>query len=1126
MGVEANADGSVTVTFDLGDEGASGMARARVVAVREASAGSRDQETGVLSATASGQDVVVSSDLSGATGTGLVYTFGVGQLRSFDRYFFYLACQDAQGWYDAPSGSAAALNTPGPVTGTAIGNNAGLVYDPTPPSINVTDVRAQTDGTLRVTYNLTESGNSELSGARLVASATPMTRDQVLAASGASVADVTVAGADVALSSQVATLSGLTNWTSYLVYYAASDNQGWYDNGSFTGGNALSRAIDSNGGRTWDQTLPTISITGMTFTDPGNSNNLRVTVSITDGGNSGIERATVFLRESGGTNSSISQDAILFGSGSGQRVNLLTNTSSDYSNSLQQDFALSEYTQYHAYAAILDNQGNYDGSPATADGNHDPVANPLLVAGQAIPNGGRTYDITKPAFGLTDAQAQSDGSVVVSYTLDESGGAGLNQAVIYATTSGSGISASGVLAQATNVQSVPAVGTGSVTFSAAQLSSQWTPYYFFAAALDNQGWYNTSGSFGDDGTVSGYSIQNNGNRTWDRTAPSLDAGPSMTLVSGSSVNVAWSGATDSMSGLDYVKIMVTTSSAAFASAAIATAVDSGSAQRVATSASAAGDADVAGLQTGATVYGWAVAVDNQGNVSAARRTSPISISLDTEPPVATWVSGSQTGNTTATVTIDVSDNLTGVASGTLYVRRSSGGVNDYSGGFTGTGNKVFSVTGLQSFTDYEVVVTATDGAGNATGETTVQTFRSWDATNPSLGSTTVGYSGTDAVVSYSVSDAESGLRSLVVSGDASGSVSLSGSSAASSLNAPGLAYGSNTNVVVTVTDRAATDGSYLSSKGSDNSAQAVYAVAVPFPAPSFSFDSVSSTETTITVEYTAEADGGTVYLYASTVSVDAASTVANGVAVPAGASQTFAFTSLTSGTEYHVGGYASNGDGVEAFVSTTETTIPVAFQVLSSSGSLSSVSSSGVNGIYSVKVNNYEPSTLRPSPFGDYPGRIAWVNPSWDTDNGIWIQHRNIGDRYSANVSMNYSFGTVTPQSLYISVHDDVGNPVDPLDSFVINTGFNLIGGHVYSFVMWINQKLHVEVYNNTLSQHEGTFETTWPMGDFNSIWNTNYWTPGQTSSTQVICQEVQSVEFFDTYVGFASDGSVVAIAA
>eukprot|EP00873_Tetraselmis_striata_P033996 jgi/Tetstr1/454260/TSEL_041179.t1 len=580
MPVAANTDGSVTVTYSLGDAGGgSGVSRARVVAVQEAAAGARDQRTGVLeAATAGDKSVVASSDLAGSVGSGRVYTFGAGALNHYARYFFYAACQDAQGWYDAPPGSAVALHTPGAAAGVPIGGNGGRTYDPTPPSIAVTGVVAQTDGTLRVTYSLSESGGSGLDGARIAASTTAMTRAAVLAASGSSAANVSRAGTTVNVSGQVVSLSGLANWTAFRVYCAAKDNQGWFDNGSFSGGNASSRAIDNNGGRTWD-------------------------------------------------------------------------------------------------------------------------------------------------------------------------------------------------------------------------------------------------------TVS----------------PSLDASPGMALVSGSSVRIRWSGATDAMSGIDFVKLLATTSPSALANTVIAAAGDSGTAQRVTTvdPAAASGNAVVAGLLTGATVYGWAVSVDNQGNVSAARRTSPTAITLDSQAPTVAWVSGSQTSDTTASITVSVTDDLTGVAAGSVYVRRAGTAVNDYTSAFSGAGNKTFAVTGLQSFTSYNVIATATDGAGNTMGETTVKTFRSWDLTKPTITSVSVSYTGTRADINYSVGDSGSGLRSIAATGDVSGSRALSGTSASGVFSANTLSYGANDNIVVTVTDLAASDASYLTSRGSNNSESVTRSVTVPYPAPTFASHSVT-----------------------------------------------------------------------------------------------------------------------------------------------------------------------------------------------------------------------------------------------------------------------------------------------
>ena len=839
MGVVANTDGSVTVTFDLAESGGSGLSSAKIVAVREGSSAPADQKA-VLDAATSGTAIVASSNLAASPGSRKVYNFSAGQLDYYAKYSFYIACQDVQGWYNSPPGSVTAVNSPGPVAGTKIGNNGERVYDPSPPTINVSDVRATTDGKLRVVYTLTESGNSMLNAARVAASTSAMTRDQVLAATTSAVNVVVLNTANVSAVNQVATIEGLSGWTDAKVYFAAKDNQGWYDNGSMTGsGNANSLAIGNNSARSWDTANPAISITTTTFTDAGNSNTIRIGVSVTDSGNSGINRAGVFFRESAGTNASVSQYEILFGTSAGVREALLSNTTSSFANSVTRDVTtLKEYTQYHVYAAVLDNQGNYNGSAATAHATtFNPVSNPLSVTGTAIPNGGRTYDLAKPVITISDAQAQSDGSVIVTYTLSESGGSGLISARIYVRTDQTALAASSVLVFSPNRSAV--VGTSqTVTFAAADVPNHWTAYYFFAAAKDIQGWFNSSTSAWNDGTISAYAIQNNGGRTWDRTAPALNANPTMALASGTSVTITWSGASDSMSGLKHVKMMVTTSNAAFTNTSIDSAADSGNTQRVTTSTDASGTATISGIQTGATVYGWAVSVDKAGNVSTAQRTSPQSIALDNIAPTSAWVSGSQSGNTTATITVSVADNLTGITSGTVYVRRSGTSTNDYTGTISaGAGNKAFNVTGLQSFTNYDVVVAVTDGASNSS-TTTVKTFKSWDTSAPVITTTTVTNTGTTANIAYNLSDSGSGLRSIACSGNATGSQSLSDTSANSSFTATGLSYGANS-LTFTLTDRASdNNSSYLTNKA-DNTVTATGSITVTRPAPTFSAQSIT-----------------------------------------------------------------------------------------------------------------------------------------------------------------------------------------------------------------------------------------------------------------------------------------------
>jgi len=195
------------------------------------------------------------------------------------------------------------------------------------------------------------------------------------------------------------------------------------------------------------------------------------------------------------------------------------------------------------------------------------------------------------------------------------------------------------------------------------------------------------------------------------------------------------------------------------------------------------------------------------------------------------------------------------------VRRSGTSTNDYTGTISsGAGNKAFSVTGLQSFTNYDVIVAVTDGASNSS-TTTVKTFRSWDTSAPVITTTTVTNTGTTATITYNLSDSGSGLRSIACSGNATGSQSLSGTSVNGSFTATGLSYGANS-LTFTVTDRASdNNSSYLTNK-SDNTATASGSITVTRPAPTFSAQSItgnsSGTNGTgrVAFSYTAVSDSG------------------------------------------------------------------------------------------------------------------------------------------------------------------------------------------------------------------------------------------------------------------------------
>ena len=166
-GVTANSDGSVTVTFDLNETGGSQLAGARIVAVREDTPGAIRQDN-VMSSTTSGQAIVVKTP-SLTLGNGRTIQFDRGSLEYRRKYHFYATCIDNQGWYNHPPGSSTSLNAPGHVAGVPIQNNGGLVFDPFPPTMSVTDVRSLTNGDLQVRYTLGETGQSRIDRAKIVA---------------------------------------------------------------------------------------------------------------------------------------------------------------------------------------------------------------------------------------------------------------------------------------------------------------------------------------------------------------------------------------------------------------------------------------------------------------------------------------------------------------------------------------------------------------------------------------------------------------------------------------------------------------------------------------------------------------------------------------------------------------------------------------------------------------------------------------------------------------------------------------------------------------------------------------------------------------------------------------------
>ena len=727
-GVTANTDGSVTVRFDMNDAGESGIRDAKIVAVLEDNPGAMRQDDILASGTV-GQSTVVLSVPPHQLGSGRTATFADGSLEYRSKYHFYMACVDNQGWYNSPPGSATLLNTPGSVTGVPIQNNGGMVYDPNPPSMTVSDIRARTDGGVELSYDVSEIGNSGLVSAKVVASASPLSRDQVFAATGDHTHDVKKSVEDDRGDSVNFTgygkgivLKGLTDYRTYRVYYAAKDLQGWYDNGSFANSEAYSQPISNNNGKTWDTVAPVMTYQSNSFQNAGN-NTLRVGVTVNDSGNSGIYRATILLKRAD-ANAPLSQEHILDGSdgsdGNGiseKRQHVFTDTNANYTNSatIYKDFVLSEYTRYFVYVAVRDNQGNYDGSLATRRGGNDysPVHNPRNVYGVAITNGGRTYDNTPP----------------VVYT-DSIGGGSLL------------------------MPSSPDGRTAIVKWRDAADPSPQSP-----------------------GGVP--------------------------------------------SGLKRVWVMVTTSGGDMSAATIAGQAAANDDRRFSSSTSGTGDLQISNLRLGSDVYGWVVAEDNAGNYSAPKRTSPTTISLDSEGPVVTSNGGSQTASA-VTLGYKVTDNATGFKS--YRYRVSTSGYEDPASqplisrniaqasmpnGHTFNLPVPISTTGYSDMQDVYVTMYAYDYVGNRSARHD-RSFRVWDRTAPTISTwnVTANNSNRKLTVQWGVSDGR-GISSVVVSGAGYGADGTYTNTSATKTTTNSLSPGLYT-PTVTVSDNASgASGTFL-----------------------------------------------------------------------------------------------------------------------------------------------------------------------------------------------------------------------------------------------------------------------------------------------------------------------------
>eukprot|EP00873_Tetraselmis_striata_P043942 jgi/Tetstr1/464206/TSEL_009011.t1 len=606
MGIEAKVDGSVVVTYSIGDSGGSRLAKARIVAalVPDGETSSdRNQRDEIINAIESSPDTVVSGDLSGESPP-FSYEFAPGRLQPYGRYMFYFACQDAQGWYNSPPGSSTSLDTPGAAAGAPISNNSGRVYDPVKPSLAVLGVYALSDGNVRVDYALTGIGASGLSGARILAStADTLDRDSVLSSSGE--------GVEAGESGGSVELTGLSSWTAYYVYAVARTNQGWYSNDAAEPGDGDSACprygIGNNGGRTWDTSSPSMAVTEQpAFT--GADGRVRVRYTLSDNGNSGIDRAVVYMRETVG--GSLQQSVIVDGSGGGVRKAVGIGTDQYvYFESGE----LKEYVDYRVYVSARDNQGNYNGSLASQDDGSEPVQNSASRPEEGLQlSRSKTMDLTPPAVGappgsLAIPDAGNDGATVVI--------------------------------------------------------------------------------------------------SWENA---VDPAP----------------ASGDASGVAFVHLMATTSDADFDAAAVAAQDSPGPTRRFAAVASpdASASATVAGLQAGATVYGWVAAEDGDGNLSTPVRTSPESITLDSTPPAIGTVTAQVSPSSPDTaiefsgLATAVDDDASGVA-GVEVIASSANNASSPSGTIvTGTSSdSTLEVTGLAAGT-YYCFVRATDAAGNTSAE--------------------------------------------------------------------------------------------------------------------------------------------------------------------------------------------------------------------------------------------------------------------------------------------------------------------------------------------------------------------------------------------------------------------------
>ena len=688
MGVTANTDGSVTVGYTITDSGNSGIARARVVAIKSNINSTRNQSSGILDVAASGKSVVV-KNLPTSTGSGSV-KFRPEELDYYEKYYFYYAAQDNQGWYNAPPGSTTVLSTPNDQTGTAISNNNGRVYDPTAPTVSVTQASQNTSNYLSIQWSESDSGNSGLQYVYVLVDTN----------SSRTAAQVKASGTRFNSGSTSHSVSLGTSRQRLYVHAVAEDKQqidSVNTSHDIRRSAVSTRGLDNNGGYSYDRTTLAASITSVSVNT--STNEVTVSYTLTNSGGGGVTSA--YMRYS--TSSGVPTHASLVNTNNGSQS--INGHPSSYNGSFTiSGSSFAQNTRYYFFVT-----GRHRDTETTG------------VAGAVANSDATTFDITKPVFTITDAVAQSNGSVIVTYNLSDSGGSGLSSAKIYAKTSNSAVSASTVIGRSASDTLSASAGVGNMlTFTTAAVPSQYTQYYFFAAAMDNRGWYNV-------GEASAYSIRNNDGRTWDRTRPSVSVSSVSAYASDGSSWIQFSTViSDAVpsSGIKERKAYLRTSSGDLSASTI---ISSGQTAQ----AFGVNFFTVPVNQSNQTFYIYVAAEDNQGNYGPDDTISHQAsvVSADAQNPTGVSISQSSVAETSAKFDVSASDNV-GVS--TLRVGVFTNGYNPGNNPSVFFTNSVgtsalpggtpaptylsgnVEVTGLSAATAYDAYAIAVDAAGNST----------------------------------------------------------------------------------------------------------------------------------------------------------------------------------------------------------------------------------------------------------------------------------------------------------------------------------------------------------------------------------------------------------------------------